>query len=62
MERKRSFLNPLLGAPRALESAYQIPECTISSVADAHDGCLRVDTNLYDEALDDFGDDPNDFM
>jgi len=22
----------------------------------------RVDTNLYDEALDDFGNDPNDFM
>lgn len=28
----------------------------------SHIGRPRADTNLYDEALDDFGNDPGDFM
>ena len=33
-----------------------------SQALDVHVISSRADTNMYEEALDDFGNDPNDFM
>ena len=63
VERRKRLPSPFSEVSRQLESAYQFLMSLRSHQALAsHVGCSRADTNLYEEALDDFGNDPNDFM
>ena len=58
VERRKRPLSPLSEVSRQPESAcHKGPR-----LLDTHVGRSRADTNLYEEALDDFGNDPNDFM
>lgn len=62
--KKKKTAKPALGGIKA------VGKCVLDhkghfcppKALDAHAGCYRVDTGLYEEALDDFGNDPDDFM
>lgn len=62
--KKKKAAKPVLGSTKAIGKC--VPDTDACSgppqVLNAHAGCSRTDTNLYEEALDDFGNDPTDFM
>ena len=59
--KKKKAAKPVLGSFKTTGKCVS-GHFNPSQVLDAYVGCSRADINLYDEALDDFGEDSNDFM
>ena len=61
--KKKKAVKPALGSTKAIGKCVPgLGHFDPTQVLTAHIGYSRADTNMYDEALDDFGNDPNDFM
>ena len=62
--KKKKAAKPVLGSVKTAGKYVSEPKGHLNphQTLDAHVGRSRADTNLYEEALDDFGNDPNDFM
>ena len=61
--KKKKVAKPALGSTKAIGKCVSgLGRFDPTQVPPAHIGYSRADTNMYDEALDDFGNDPNDFM
>lgn len=59
--KKKKAGKPILGGSKASGKGYvKFHQSSSNTALMFHS--LRHDTNMYDEALDDFGNDPNDFM
>ena len=58
--KRKKAAKPVLGSTKTAGKCVSDPKAP--KVLDVHVGYSRADTNLYEEALDDFGNDPNDFM
>jgi len=61
--KKKKAPKPVLGSTKAIGKCVSVPPtCFDPQVPNVHIDLSRTDTNLYEEALDDFGEDPTDFM
>jgi translation initiation factor 3 subunit J len=62
--KKKKAPKPVLGSTKVAGKCVSDPWAYFDppKVLNSDIGFSRADTNLYEEALDDFGNDPNDFM
>ena len=58
--KKKKAAKPALGSVKTAGKC--VSDLKGPKALDAHVGRSRADTNMYEEVLDDFGNDPNDFM
>ena len=62
--KKKKAAKPVLGGSKVIGKcvSHHKDHFAPPQFLGAYVGCSRADTNLYEEALDDFGNDPDDFM